>query len=96
MGQSAIQNSILGATCGFGFPERRLRLPCPPDLEWRPSTMAISKRPILVAVRKNWLKITASAAILLATLLSAILVGVEILRLPGPALVALAMGVYVR
>ncbi len=51
---------------------------------------------MLVAGRKNWLKITASAAILFATLLSVILVGMEILRLPGPALVAIALGVYVR
>jgi hypothetical protein len=58
--------------------------------------MAISKWPMLLAGRKNWLKITASAAILFATLLSAILVGMEFLRLPGPALLAIAVGVYVR
>jgi hypothetical protein len=51
---------------------------------------------MLLAGQKNWLKITASAAILCATLLSAILVGMEFLRLPGPALVAIAVGVYVR
>lgn len=61
--------------------------------------MAISKGPILVVGQTNLprtVNFVASAAILLAALVAAILVGAEFLRSPWPALLAIAVGLYVR
>ncbi|HEX4651294.1 MAG TPA: J domain-containing protein [Granulicella sp.] len=61
--------------------------------------MAISKGPILVVGQTNLprtVNFVASAAILLAALVAAILVGAELLRFPWPALLAIAVGLYVR
>lgn len=65
-------------------------------LDMQLSTMAISNWPILVAARESPLRIATTAAVLLAMLLSAILVGLEVLRLPWPALSAVAVGVLIR
>jgi hypothetical protein len=68
-------------------------------LNMRSSSMAISKGPILVVGQTNLprtVNLVASAAILLATFVSALLIGAEFLRSPWPALLAIILGLYVR